>query len=197
MMLIVLNGPAGVGKDTLGLRIQEDVTPAKLMSFKTPLWDVAEAMLGKDKFELFCDMYHDRKTKELPLEALGGWSPRQFFIHISEKVLKPIFGEEYMGDRMLELYQEHQLELAGQLCLVTDGGFPLELFPFLRAGTPVLVVRLHRSGYTFEGDSRNYLQPEHFESLPQHMRPVIRDLWLEDGEIESAVSTIHDMWEKV
>jgi hypothetical protein len=41
--------------------------------------------------------------------------------------------------------------------VVSDGGFASEVAPIVAAGHDVRIVRLHREGYTFDGDSRGYL----------------------------------------
>lgn len=187
-MLVILNGPPHVGKDTIGTLLSREMD-APMLSFKSPMWEIAEAMLGKAKFEMFCEMYHDRATKEQPLEILGGKSPREFFIYISEDVAKPLFGQEYFGERMLEVYQENQMDFHGA-SIVTDGGFPLEVFPFLRNHAQVVVVRLFREGYTFGGDSRSYLKPEQFEYFPSHQRPSFIDVHLEEGQAQAAANHI-------
>lgn len=187
-MLIILNGPPGVGKDTIGCLLSKSLD-APLLSFKTPLWDIAEALLGRDKFEMFCELYNDRTTKELPMDGLGGMSPRQFFIHISEKIAKPIFGEEYFGDRMKQAYAEHQMDYHTS-SVVTDGGFPRELYPFLKEHVAVVVVRLYREGYDFGNDSRAYLEQGQFSFFPAHQRPVFLDVHLEEGQADSAAGYI-------
>lgn len=187
-MLIILNGPPGVGKDTLALALKEAVGIQNI-SFKDPMWDIAESMLGAVKFEEFCDMYHDRKTKELPQGWLAGMSPRQFFIHISEKVCKPLFGDQYFGYRLQEKYDD--IIMSGDaMAVVSDGGFATELFPFINAHEEVVVFRLYREGYHFGGDSRDYLNEGQFSDFPQHIRPIFIDLHLQGGKPELAVTAI-------
>lgn len=187
-MLIVLNGPPGAGKDTLALALNKAVG-MRTLSFKKPMWEIAEALLGSLKFEEFCDLYHDRATKEQPQAWLAGLSPRQFFIHISENVAKPLFGDEYFGLRLKEDYDD--IILSGDsMAVVSDGGFSTELFPFIKAHEEVVVFRLYREGYSFGGDSRNYLNENQFAYFPQHTRPVFIDIHLHEGQPEIAVASI-------
>lgn len=90
-MIIVLNAPPGAGKDTIAKRMAEASKVFKLASMKEPMWDIAKAVLGS-KYDEFVSLYNDRETKEKSCEFLGGLSPRQFFIHISEQWCKPLFG---------------------------------------------------------------------------------------------------------
>lgn len=186
-MLVILNAPAGAGKDTIGA-ILESSYGHKLGCFKQPMFDIAKAVLGETLFKVFMELYNDRETKEQPQALLGGLSCRQFMIKISEGWVKPVFGEEYFGERMLQsisLFDE-------SVTTVTDGGFPRELFPSLKAGVPVLVFRLRGRG-SFEGDSRNFMSDVDFLELPAHMRPYIHDIKLEDGNPVLAASEIQGL----
>ncbi|AUV57224.1 hypotheticla protein [Erwinia phage vB_EamP-S2] len=187
-MLIILNGPPGVGKDTLALAM-EQVISIKALSFKGPMWEIAESLLGKLKFEEFCELYHDRETKELPQAWLAGLSPRQFFIHISENIAKPMFGDQYFGLRLKEEYDDVIMS-GDSMAVVSDGGFSTELFPFLNAHEEVLVVRLYREGFSFGGDSRNYLNEGQFAFFPQHTRPEFMDVHLVEGQPGIAMDAI-------
>jgi hypothetical protein len=185
-MIIVLNAPPGAGKDTIAKRMAEASKAFKLASMKEPMWDIAKAVLGS-KYDEFVGLYNDRETKEKPCELLGGLSPRQFFIHISEQWCKPLFGEQYFGKRMLQRVNQ----LKPYEVVLSDGGFPDELKPALEAGEAIMLVRLHRDGYTFEGDSRDYIRAE---DLPGEEFWVI-DVNLEEGEIDKAVTQIISAYE--
>ncbi|UNI76978.1 hypothetical protein KpnPVR702_26 [Klebsiella phage KpnP_VR702] len=185
-MIIVLNAPPGAGKDTIAKRMAEASTAFRLASMKEPMWDIAKAMLGT-KYDEFVRLYNDRDTKEKAFEFLGGLSPRGFFIWISEKVCKPLFGERFFGERMLSRVQE----LKPYEVVLSDGGFPSELLPALEAGETIMLVRLHREGFTFEGDSRDYIRAE---DLPGEEFWTI-DVDLEEGEIDKAVTQIISAYE--
>lgn len=151
--IIILNAPPGAGKDTIGGLVKDySPVPLRTLSFKKPMFEIAQAMLGDHKFGLFMAAYDNRDEKEKPLRFLNGLSPRQFMIWISETVIKPQFGDQYFGRRFVE---EARRDMIPVIC--TDGGFPSEIKPLLIHGFKVDVCRLHRSGYTFEGDSRDYL----------------------------------------
>lgn len=151
--IIILNAPPGAGKDTIGQLVKDhSPVPLRMLSFKKPMFEMALAILGAHGYAKFMTAYDDREQKERPLAILNGLSPRQFMIWISETVIKPQFGDEYFGRRFVE---EARRDMIPVIC--TDGGFPSEIKPLVRAGFKVDVCRLHRNGFTFEGDSRNYL----------------------------------------
>lgn len=171
--VIILNAPPGAGKDTIGELICKHA-PCYVMkrSFKEPMFKIAKAMLGDYRFSLFMQAYDDREQKERAQPFLNGKSPRQFMIWISEDVIKPQFGVHYFGQMMAEAVRDSQVPI-----IVTDGGFPEEVKPLVSAGIQVNICRLHRTGYTFEGDSRDYLNLEGY-----HHRVVTRDYILVNGD---------------
>lgn len=151
--IIILNAPPHAGKDTIGALVK-DYSPVPLlkMSFKAPMFDIACAMLGKTDYCKFIEIYDDREQKEKPQSFLNGKSPREFMIWISESVIKPQFGNEYFGRRFAETASASDIPV-----ICTDGGFPDEIVPLVMQGNEVKICRLHRSGFTFEGDSRDYI----------------------------------------
>lgn len=185
-MIIVLNAPPGAGKDTIAARMLEASPVFRLASMKEPMWDIAKAVLGSN-YNRFVSLYNDRDTKEKAYEFLGGCSPRGFFIWISEKWCKPFFGDQYFGERMLQRADA----LSPYEVVLSDGGFSSELLPVIHAGKQVMVVRLHREGYTFEGDSRNYLREK---DLP-HSNVWFTDIHLEDGKVDQAVTEVISAYE--
>lgn len=186
-MIIVLNGPPGSGKDTIGKLLAEHCY--ELGSFKVPMWEIAKASLGDEQYDWFVKDYNNRETKEQPQEYLGGLSPRQFFIHISEVWCKPVFGHEYFGERMLGAIRQFESQSKYDVA-ITDGGFASELLPLLRAHRRVLIVRMHRKGFSFAGDSRDYFRDDAYDHLPSLLRPKFLDIELVDGDPEGAVSSI-------
>lgn len=179
--IIILNGPPGCGKDTLGAEI-EGVKGWEKVSFKEPMFRIAREMLGEAGFRSFMLSYGNREQKERPQSFLGGKSPREFMIWISEDVIKPVFGNQHFG----KLFNERLKRGCDYIC--TDGGFPDEVETLLLAGHEIELVRLHRSGFTFEGDSRNYITITW--AVGQNCGYREFDIALCDGEIEEAVVDI-------
>ncbi|EFW1287500.1 hypothetical protein F3F02_09775 [Shigella flexneri] len=146
------------------------------------MFDIAFSMLGVYRYDEFIDLYNDREQKEKPQAILQGKSPRQFMIWISEEVMKPAFGEQYFGNRMVEQVHEMYRDLA---VVISDGGFPEEINPLVKAGHEVHICRLHREGFTFDGDSRNYI-----DLSGCHQRVKHYDFTMIDGDPEKTVDEI-------
>lgn len=180
--IIILNGPPGCGKDTIAAHLTGHRYPAVKASFKQPMFDIDFSMLGVYLYDEFIDLYNDREQKEKPQVILGGKSPRQFMILISEDVMKPVFWDHYFGRRMVEEIHEMYRDLA---VVISDGGFTEEINPLVKAGHEVHICRLHRDGFTFAGDSRDYIDMSGY-----HYRIHHYDFHLQDGKPELDVSEI-------
>lgn len=157
--VVILNGPPNCGKDTLADAMWHDYTGAQVerRAMKDGLVDLTADLLLVDR-EWFRVVCADRDRKEIPMDRLGGRSPRQALIYVSEDVVKPAFGSDYFGR-----YAANNLE-QGALNIFSDGGFVEEAVPLLNAVglDNVLLVQLSRNGCSFEGDSRNYLPRDMF-----------------------------------
>ena len=81
---VILNGPPGSGKDTLADAFASAFSTER-RAFKDGLIDLTADLLlvDRDWFRLVCA---DRDEKETPKEQLGGRSPRQALIYVSEEV---------------------------------------------------------------------------------------------------------------
>lgn len=187
MKVIILNAPPGCGKDTIGYAIKSRKPHYELLSFKRPMFEFARAVLGDERYSKFMALYGNRDTKEIPVSWLGGDSPRNFMIWISESIVKPKFGNHHFGTLFAESLPKSNHDVIG---VCTDGGFPDEIHPLIAMGHHVQVIRLHREGYTFDGDSRNYIcfdETARYLDMPYYQE---RDLFIKSGEIDKAVDGV-------
>jgi hypothetical protein len=149
--VIILNAPPSSGKDIAADWVVEKFE-AQHLRFKDQLYRVAAQIAGIPLTRMVT-LASDREYKEKTARffRVGGKfvSPRQWLIHCSESVVKPLLGKEFFGKSLANSIEK-------DLVIVSDGGFPEELVPVLTAGHDVYILRIERDGYTFDGDSRNY-----------------------------------------
>lgn len=183
--IIILNGPASIGKDTIGNALYYDYRCIQA-SFKRPMFEIASSILGALAFSKFITAYDDRDQKELPQSFLGGKTCREFMIWISESVVKPLFGNQQFGKLMSEHISLHDDGLA---FVCTDGGFPDEVIRLVEDGHDVTLVRLFMDGKTFAGDSRDYIRikESHFPDCKKYQE---HDVHLVNGDIEGGVLAV-------
>ncbi len=174
---IIFNGPPDSGKDFFADLLHKQLNrPSERLQFKDKLFELVLCIYGVDKEEFF-DHYNNRKLKEQPWDKLRGLSPRQAMINVSENIIKPNFDKRYFGEQSLIKMEKNPYS---QFYIFSDGGFEEELEPFIEAGVEVIVIRLHREGKTYAGDSRRYIENS----------PVVIVDWENTGEFENAEQCI-------
>lgn len=151
--VVILNGPPGCGKDTIGAFAADDWGFASL-SFKQPMYAIAAATIGMTTEE-FLQNYDNREWKEKLIPEWGNKSVRDLMIAVSETYIKPFYGDDYFGrnvafniKRMAPFVRDY---------VITDGGFYSEVDALIKEDIEVYIVHMFREGCTFEGDSRNYV----------------------------------------
>lgn len=161
--VVFLNGPPRSGKDTAG-QILADIHPnaytIKLAGalkvgthalFRALHWDLDEAKVANvmqpDALE---------HVKEVPMPWFFDKTPREAYIAVSELLCKPLFGQEFFGNIVADQIRRHS-EVG--LWIITDSGFEPEARPIIHqvGKDNCTLVRLHRDGCTFAGDSRSYI----------------------------------------
>lgn len=148
---IVLNGPPGVGKDTLAEKFRARHPQFKKLEFKESLYE-----LTAEEFGIPLWMFKERATDRVHKDMLwpGKYmTPREMMIHTSEEVIKPKFGESYFGQRAAQKAVQ-----AGDYWVITDGGFQVEVEALNEYFDHVGIVQLYRQGYDFSSDSRDYIE---------------------------------------
>ncbi|QOC54410.1 hypothetical protein Atoyac15_46 [Aeromonas phage Atoyac15] len=182
----ILNGPAGIGKDTLAQMLVQTMCQwgqrADRLEFKGALIRIAKAITGVSDGEW--DRLYRRDQKERAQAVYGGLSARQLLIKISEEWVKPQFGKNHFGS--LALADVNKLGTGHYF--FSDGGFIEELLPMVEAGHHVTVLRLFRDGYQYagSGDSRSYIK---LAEAAAHGINVM-DFELEDG---NPGATVHEI----
>lgn len=155
--VLILNSCPNTGKDTAAEWIVQKYQ-AQHLRFKDQLYKVAAQIAGISE-ERMIHLATDRELKERSAKwfRVNGKfiSPRQWLIHCSEKVVKPLLGDDFFGKSLANSITE-------DFVVVSDGGFESEVLPLITAGHDVYVLRIERDGYTFEGDSRSYLPVKPF-----------------------------------
>lgn len=185
-MGVVLNGPPGCGKDTIANIVSRQFDHIIKHQFKDALY----AHTAKH-FEIDLDKFiHYASERDLKdstsLAGLGGRTPRQALIHVSEDIYKPRYGRDYFGKVEAARVETRSGHMdCGFTIIYPDGGFPDEVECIDSCFDFVIVIRLHRSGFDFSGDSRNYLY------LPDTPKRTSVDIVLEDGNIEKGVAAVN------
>lgn len=155
---IILNGPPGVGKDTLADYIVKKWNFTKF-EFKASLIDVVCRFFSISREEW--DAHYTREGKEEPWDRLtiNGMmmSQREALKFISEKVIKPSIGKGTFGVTAFDSIQTSKFTISA------DGGFNEEIDVFDQQYNmgELIVVRLHRDGFDFSNDTRDYLYGYH------------------------------------
>lgn len=159
--VIIFNAPPKSGKDTAANYCCQFL-PSVHSQFKKPLIEMCARVLSIPLKE-FLALYESSKNNEGvfisysdPLKTcqyFRTFNMRQFMIHISENVMKPIFGDMFFG-----------LEAGKKLSndkwnIFSDGGFPEEIKGLLEytCKENIIVVKIQRDGCSFENDSRGWI----------------------------------------
>lgn len=88
-------------------------------------------------------------------------SIREAMIYVSEIIIKPRWGDNYFGVARVKSIKDFESLQTYPEPLFVDGScaFVEELEPLIEylGQENILLLRIHRDGFTFEGDSRNYI----------------------------------------
>lgn len=152
MKILFLNGPPRAGKDTVGAAIRMRFPGVEVAKFAGELKDAVHRAFGLD-----VPTDHFETRKDQPCPEFHGQTPRAVYIAYSERFLKSLYGPGIFGKMLVQTLKG--MEAAGvKLVAITDSGFREEAEEVLREFPEAILVRLHRSGTSFMGDSRSYIQ---------------------------------------
>ncbi len=155
-MIVILNGPPNVGKDTLAdnlVKTTKDIW--QKCSFKEKLYyDVANYYSVDVSW--FKTIATNRVTKEIKFTELGYISPREAMIYVSEEIIKPTYGKDHYGQYLAEIINNIAIEVN---IVIADGGFEEELIPmFDEFDSEVIIVQMFEDNCNFDNDSRDYIE---------------------------------------
>lgn len=152
--IFLLNGPPRCGKDTAASYLAMVTHSGIVMKFAEPLKDGCCAVFCRNKRELF-NSFDTPEMKDEPHNQFLGLSCRQAQIDMSEKYLKVIYGQEVFGKILAEKIDKTLFSAI----FVSDSGFEPEAKVLVDkfGAENVIVIRIHREGHTYNGDSRNYI----------------------------------------
>lgn len=185
-----LNGPPSVGKDEIGKVIAPKLR-SSTFGYKNRLVAIAKVMAGVND-ATWDKMYEDKDT---PNNRLFGLSPRKFLQVISEKMVKPILGEDYFAKALnKEILNKGRNIYRPFHPVITDCGFEKEVACTLAAFPQAnhVIIRLHCEGCTFEGDTRTYLPPM-ANGSPNIIELEIENPRVEPELLESQLNHIADL----
>ena len=169
-LVIMFNAPPRAGKDTAcEILMRKFPESVKYEYFKEYLYKESAKVLGLD-FNFWASVCQNGDLKDKPMlrlqtgEAEGSVTPRDILINVAENILKPKHGKDCIANatahKIAKTIQQFKAEKGyNPIIVVPDLGFPYEadavrtIIPSAEAA----VVHIKREGYTFEGDSRNYV----------------------------------------
>jgi hypothetical protein len=167
--VVILNQTARSGKDVSAQHLLDKYGSehVNVVSFKQKLIDATAKVLGIS-VEEFLQNYDSKAFdvlgfyqsiewyKDYPIYTIGDkkYSKRTALIHVSENVLKPLFGKGVFGEALKQDLQY------GKVNIVSDGGFAEELEPL--NDCELLVLQRDRLETNWKGDSRGWVSGEKY-----------------------------------
>ena len=162
MKIVFLNAPPRAGKASLATALQNNDSNVIHFKFAYPLKRIAHSIIGMPDIPI--NMFEhdkDRPSCYFPLKDLDNrYTPREFYIKISEEMLKPMFGQDYFGKMLIKDIQKSAEE--NSIFVISDSGFWEEAKPVVAhfGEKTCLQVRILRENGDFSKDSRAYWSPQ-------------------------------------
>jgi len=187
--VVILNAPPACGKDTIADLMVKHLGAAK-QEFKETLYQETSNHYKID-LNYFKYISSSRKYKDnlsswfsLSEHSLGlGMTPREALIYVSEEVVKPLHGQDYFGECAAANLEE------GLNVFSDGGGWWDELTPVAQEADKVVVCRLYRHGFNFDGDSRQYYNANEVPDIIWD-KIAICDIHLEEENPVAALDSI-------
>lgn len=175
--ILLVNGPPRCGKDTIGQILKDNYRGTVYVTkMAKALKERTHALYGLMANGEPLPHDHYEKTKDQPSHFFLGISPRQAYIAVSERLMKPLHGSRIWGDLLLHDIQMHALN--ADLVVVTDSGFAEEAHPIVYEFGDGNVTLLHvmREGCNFDKDSRSYISLPKIEMSSVENNGTLLDL---------------------
>lgn len=153
--IFLLNGPASSGKDSLASFLWWELPGGCFIDkFAYPLKQANKVMFSLSEKD-FIDYDTNAELKNAKCDRFYGKSWRQVNIDLSEDFIKTHYGDDFFGRSLVERIKQKD----GKVFLIPDSGFLSEAQVVVDAfgKENVFLIKLLRQGYTFAGDSRNYI----------------------------------------
>lgn len=174
---VILNGPPGSGKTSISVELvralRHEIGNSDAVvsdSFAAPVKHfVASALAEK----------YSNMNKEMPRAELSGRTPREALIALAEEHCKPLYGDDVFGKWLVYRTLKHPHKRP-EFVVVDDGGFPGEI----KAVPNRFVVHVLRSGKSFDGDSRGYVDPYHYHL---ENNGSFAETWVKVGELAKLI----------
>lgn len=151
--LVLFNGPPRCGKDTYANELKKYNPNIQLIHLAEILKNSTHNAFGL--FNVPFDYFEE--TKDQPCDELYGAKPRDCYINMSEKVFKPLCGNDYFIKKAVEKIRSEN----NNIWVITDCGFDEEVEYISKCNDIVCVyVILSRKGKDFSHDSRKYINTD-------------------------------------
>ena len=192
--IFLFNGPPGSGKDTAANIIEDLLDDVYLYKMAYPLKESCHKLLGLTgsleeleylkehvlEFSLPRDFVEHNKTLQKPLKIEVATHEqcqitlRQLYIHISENLMKPLFGPEIFGKLAVKYITQNDSKYVA----ISDCGFKSELEPLLKTFDleDFILIKLYRNGKSYVNDSRNYINIPEIQTIELNNNGSILDL---------------------
>ena len=162
--VVILNAPPNSGKDYFVEQLKEKgIHEVGGMSWshkelKRPLVELVKNLYSLSDNDV--EHLSSRENKEKPSSLLNGKSWREAMIFVSEEVVKPALGKDIFGKVAAS-------NLSVGINIFTDGGFEEEIAPIVEevGEDNIIIVKIHKDGCSFEGDSRDWIDIEGVKSF--------------------------------
>lgn len=180
--VLLINGPPRSGKDTAGELITDAFPGTTRVKMATALKRGTHALFRALHDDLqpthlanVMNAATYEQSKDTPMPLFYDLTPREAYIAVSEHLCKRMFGHEFFGTIIAEKVQKYK---DVRMWVVTDCGFAPECQPIIRTVGPenVTLLRLHRQGCDFAGDSRRYVELPNILTHDIHNDGTLADL---------------------